>query len=462
MNESNVFISYSHDTEEHVQRVLQLATALSRHGIHIELDQYHTRPSRGWPRWCEEQLRPENTRFVLVICTDTYRQRVEGRMPANEGHGVFWEGGIIYNYLYNDNGNERFIPILFPGATDKDIPHPLRGHTRYKLKVFDFTDADYLALFRELTAQPAVTKPTPGPLVVIPSGAPPPVNVSDPWLPRHVKSTFPTLDHWEILNRTSAVIGTVTFVIANFVYAVDLLSRPKHSGDMITGYERVLTALVLGGAAAVAYGLLWSTANRIFGWHYGDGGSTPTLPKGWAAVVLSLSTTLPLALLPPLYEFFSKREILLPLHYDASVIMIISAAFGHLLLYGTEKPRVYGFRDRVFPVNSPLSLFRAIEMEVIYTAVHFASTVLVYQLAVHVDHLSYQVIFEAIRNTLISSFIFFFGASSYIMSRYPSSLVAVPVEQADGSLYMDDRWVTARGIVNGAILMVAFMIGILL
>jgi hypothetical protein len=43
---------------------------------------------------------------VLVICTETYRQRVEGQTPADEGRGVFWEGGIIYSYLYNDKGNK--------------------------------------------------------------------------------------------------------------------------------------------------------------------------------------------------------------------------------------------------------------------------------------------------------------------------------------------------------------------
>ena len=37
---------------------------------------YHVRPPHGWPHWCEEQLRPEISRFVLVICTATYLARV--------------------------------------------------------------------------------------------------------------------------------------------------------------------------------------------------------------------------------------------------------------------------------------------------------------------------------------------------------------------------------------------------
>jgi hypothetical protein len=109
---SKVFISYSHDSTEHCERVLHLANALRSHGVDAELDCYHVRPPEGWPRWCEKQLRPENSDFVLMICTQTYRRRVEDRVHADEGRGVFWEGGIIYEYIYDAKGNTRFIPVL--------------------------------------------------------------------------------------------------------------------------------------------------------------------------------------------------------------------------------------------------------------------------------------------------------------------------------------------------------------
>jgi hypothetical protein len=128
MSENTVFISYSHDTPEHSQRVFHLANALWDQGVEVELDQFHVRPPHGWPHGCEEQLRPGKAAFVLVICTETYRQRVEGRTPADEGRGVFWEGSIINSYLYDDKSNKRFIPVLLPGATEDDIPRPLRVH----------------------------------------------------------------------------------------------------------------------------------------------------------------------------------------------------------------------------------------------------------------------------------------------------------------------------------------------
>lgn len=163
-----VFISYSHDSQQHTQLVLQLANALRSHGIDAELDQYHARPPQGWAQWCEEQLRPENSEFVLVICTDTYRKRVENQTPADEGHGVNWEGKIIYSYLYTQKENARFIPIVF-GGKEEDIPRPLRDTTRYNLKVFELGDSQYQALYRELTRQPATTKPLLGRIIPMPT-----------------------------------------------------------------------------------------------------------------------------------------------------------------------------------------------------------------------------------------------------------------------------------------------------
>lgn len=85
-----VFISYSHDSPQHCDRVLALAQQLRRDGIDIELDQYHQQELVHWPHWCEEQLRPENSDFVLCVCTEEYKRRVEGRVAADVGKGVYW------------------------------------------------------------------------------------------------------------------------------------------------------------------------------------------------------------------------------------------------------------------------------------------------------------------------------------------------------------------------------------
>jgi hypothetical protein len=173
-----VFISYSHDSTEHCEHVLQLAEALRSQGIDAELDRYHVGPPEGWPHWCARQLEPENSDFVLMICTETYQRRVEKKECADEGQGVFWEGSIIYAYIYGAKANTRFIPVLLPGATTDCIPIPIRSFTYYQIGQIDLVDDGYQRLYRELTKQPAITKPTLGEVI--------------PLAPQPVKTTFPT------------------------------------------------------------------------------------------------------------------------------------------------------------------------------------------------------------------------------------------------------------------------------
>jgi hypothetical protein len=158
MGADAVFISYSHDSPEHSARVLGLSDQLRAMGVDTEIDQYVTRPPQGWPLWCEEQLRPENSRFVLTVCTSTYRNRVENKVAADEGRGVYWEGSIIYNYIYNEKTNERFIPVLLGDESDDSIPIRLQGFAKYRVKQFDINDSGFQALYRELTRQPAAIK----------------------------------------------------------------------------------------------------------------------------------------------------------------------------------------------------------------------------------------------------------------------------------------------------------------
>jgi hypothetical protein len=205
---TKTFISYSHDTEQHSQRVLALANQLRAQGVDAEIDQYETRPPQGWPRWCEEQLRPENSELVLVICTETYLKRIEGRVPANEGRGVFWEGDVIYNYIYDQKNKGRFLPVVFDRKDEEFIPIPLRSATHYQLTAFDLSDSGYEALYRELTHQPAVQKPPLGQVVNLRRGdisfyrSVSDTQVLPPVAPREARTTFPFTLEALTLNNT--------------------------------------------------------------------------------------------------------------------------------------------------------------------------------------------------------------------------------------------------------------------
>jgi len=154
-----VFISYSQDSEEHKDKVLAFANKLRKDGIDALLDQYEESPSEGWPKWMDRQI--ENSDFILVVCTETYCQRVMGTEETGKGLGVRWESTLVYQDVY-EAGSEatRFVPVLFKDGKPEHIPKPLKGHTYYHVD----TEKGYEGLYRRLTDQPETLKPDLGKL----------------------------------------------------------------------------------------------------------------------------------------------------------------------------------------------------------------------------------------------------------------------------------------------------------
>ncbi len=94
-----VFISYSHDSPEHADRVLALAERLRSDGIDATIDQYETSPPEGWHRWTDRHIR--DATFVLMVCSEIYYRRVMGEERTGTGLGVRWEGNLIYQHFYD-------------------------------------------------------------------------------------------------------------------------------------------------------------------------------------------------------------------------------------------------------------------------------------------------------------------------------------------------------------------------
>jgi len=149
-----VFISYSYDSAEHVRAVLELSNRLREEGVDCALDQYETSPPEGWPRWMDKKIR--ESKYVVLVCTETYYKRVMGQEEQGIGQSVKWEGNLIYQHFYeSDTLNTRFVPILFQKASRKFVPDPLRGATIYSLDI----EGDYDKFYARLTDTPIVTKP---------------------------------------------------------------------------------------------------------------------------------------------------------------------------------------------------------------------------------------------------------------------------------------------------------------
>jgi HEAT repeat protein len=157
-----VFISYSHDSEDHKDRVLQLAKRLEKNGIECSLDRYEISPPEGWANWMRKQI--QQAKFVLVVCTKIYKERYEGNAELGTGAGAKWEGLIITQELYQAEGrNTKFIPVVFSKEDTKHIPIALSGGTWYVLD-----DEGYLELYRHITNQPHVLKGPLGERLILP------------------------------------------------------------------------------------------------------------------------------------------------------------------------------------------------------------------------------------------------------------------------------------------------------
>ena len=133
MKEITVFISYSHDSEAHRDKVLALSERLREDGITTILDQYENgSPMQGWPRWMLDQL--DAATYVLVVCTETHYRRFRGHEAPGKGKGVDWEGALITQELYDARSRSlKFVPVFLSDAVADSIPEPLRSIGYYAL-----------------------------------------------------------------------------------------------------------------------------------------------------------------------------------------------------------------------------------------------------------------------------------------------------------------------------------------
>jgi hypothetical protein len=131
---AKVFISYSHDSDEHRARVRALADKLDGKELQVVVDQYvgPGGPDEGWPEWSEAQVRQADS--VLIMCTETYCRRWERRETPGAGHGAIWETRAIYQELYYSEGiNKKFRAVLFEESDRVHIPNALKGYKAFRL-----------------------------------------------------------------------------------------------------------------------------------------------------------------------------------------------------------------------------------------------------------------------------------------------------------------------------------------
>src|SRR5271165_394583 len=163
-----VFISYSHDSLQHQQRVVALANQLRDDGVEAWIDQYIHDPDEGWIRWMRSQVKQADR--VLLVFTKTYQRRFEGGEEEGTGLGATFEGVIVTQALYESGGrNEKFRPVVFTEEDAQFIPLELRPFNRYRVDTPDH----YQNLLRWLHEAPRIVPRKVGPKPDLPPDLPP-------------------------------------------------------------------------------------------------------------------------------------------------------------------------------------------------------------------------------------------------------------------------------------------------
>jgi hypothetical protein len=154
MSATKVFISYSHDSDEHREQVLRLSERLRMDGIETLLDQYvNGAAPEGWPRWMMNQL--DAADYVLVVCTETYYRRFRGNEVPGKGKGVDWEGALITSEIYAARSRSlKFVPVLLSSVDEDYIPDPLRSGAHFALTSEDAYQRLYDFLLQQAGVEP--------------------------------------------------------------------------------------------------------------------------------------------------------------------------------------------------------------------------------------------------------------------------------------------------------------------
>jgi len=156
-----VFISYAHDSPEHVDDVCRLAELLHTNGCDIWIDQ-QIAERVGWGELTGAKI--EDADYVLAIASPAFQRVGDDHVPYDQNRGARAELGLLRELLQADGHRwtRKVLPVLLPGRTEADVPRFLQPHNRTRYTVTDFTVTGAEELIRVLTDQPVYRLPEPG------------------------------------------------------------------------------------------------------------------------------------------------------------------------------------------------------------------------------------------------------------------------------------------------------------
>jgi SEFIR domain/NPCBM/NEW2 domain len=183
----HVFVSYAHDSPEHMEQVRLFTTCLrTQFGLDAHLDQWYDSWRLDWSAWAIEHLTKAD--FILAIASPDYKRRADGMAPADEGRGSQFEAAIMRDNLTKNLRREtgRILPVVLPGGSIKDIPTFLNAYSTTRFEINEFTEAGVAGLLAAMTGQGQYPMPKRGEWRNGATGEPKcvPLTFGLPWLAR--------------------------------------------------------------------------------------------------------------------------------------------------------------------------------------------------------------------------------------------------------------------------------------
>ena len=153
MNPDRIFISYSHDSDEHKKKVLDFAERLRNERIDVWLDEYK-KPGEGiWLDWEQEYI--VNSRLVLIVCSELYEGYFSKGPVGQKGRGVASEARLIKGVLSDDPNSDKFVPVFFGSENAKFIPYLFKANYRFDLDIVE----RFAALVTYIRGEPTIHPP---------------------------------------------------------------------------------------------------------------------------------------------------------------------------------------------------------------------------------------------------------------------------------------------------------------
>lgn len=148
-----VFVSYSWDSEDHKQWVLNLADKLTTEGgVFVILDRYDLRAGKTMTHFMEKAVNQADK--VLLIMTPNYQDKADNRLG-----GVGYEYSMVTQEFYENLENDKFIPIRRSGTFEESAPKFLKSYLSHDMTKDTSFENDFNDLLRVIYNEPEIKRP---------------------------------------------------------------------------------------------------------------------------------------------------------------------------------------------------------------------------------------------------------------------------------------------------------------